>query len=116
MEQFELYNEIELLPMFIDDSTTPLDILNYLFTNKLISVFPNLSTALRIYLTLPVTVAHSERSFSKLKIIKNYLRSTLSQSRLTNLSLISIEHEIKIEVSDIVKDFANAKARKVTFL
>lgn len=116
VEKFELFNEIELLPMFIDDSTTPLDILNYLFTNKLISVFPNLSTALRIYLTLPVTVAHSERSFSKLKIIKNYLRSTLSQSRLTNLSLISIEHEIKIEVSDIVKDFANAKARKVNFL
>lgn len=116
MEKFELFNEIELLPMFIDDSTTPLDILNYLFTNKLISVFPNLSTALRIYLTLPVTVAHGERSFSKLKIIKNYLRSTLSQSRLTNLSLVSIEHEIKIEVSDMIRDFANAKARKVTFL
>lgn len=115
VEKFELFNEIELLPMFIDDSTTPLDILNYFFTNKLIAVFPNLCTALRIYLTLPVTVAHSERSFSKLKIIKNYLRSTLSQSRLTNLSLISIEHEIKIEMSDIIKDFANAKARKVIF-
>ena len=98
---------------FIDDSTRPLGILNYLFTNKLISVLANLFTAFRIYLTMPVTVAHSERSFSKLKIIKNYLRSTLSQSRLTNLSLVSIEHEI--EVSDIIKDFANAKARKVTF-
>ena len=65
MEKLELFNEIELLPMFIDDSTTPLGILNDLFTNKLISVFPNLSTAVRIYLTLPVTVAHSERSFSK---------------------------------------------------
>jgi hypothetical protein len=116
VEKLELFNEIELLPMFIEDSTTPLNILNYLFTNKLISVFPNLSTALRIYLTLPVTVAHSERSFSKLKLIKNYLRSTLSQSRLTNLLLISIEHEIKIEVTDIINDFANAKARKVSFL
>lgn len=116
LDKFELFNEIELLPMFIDDSTTPLDILNYLYTNNLIPVFPNLSTALRIYLTLPVTVAYSERSFSKLKIIKNYLRSTLSQSRLTNLSIISIEHEVKIETSDIIKDFANAKARKVSFL
>ena len=79
--------------MFVDDYTTPLNILNYLFSNSLVSVFPNLSTALRIYLTLPVTVAHSERSFSKLKLVKNYLRSAISQTRLTNLSIISIEHE-----------------------
>lgn len=115
IDKIELFNEIELLPMFDTDSTSPLDILNYLFKNNLISVFPNLSIALRIYLTLPVTVGQSERSFSKLKIIKNYLRSTLSQSRLTNLSLISIEHDVKIKIDDIIKDFAHAKARKVIF-
>lgn len=112
----DLFNELEILPTFVDDYTTPLNILNYLLSNSLVSAFPNLSTALRIYLTLPVTVGHSERSFSKLKLVKNYLRSAISQTRLTNLSIISIEHETRIEVSDIVRDFANAKARKVNFL
>ena len=32
-------------------------------------------------------------AFSKLKIIKIYLRSTMSQERLDGLAIISIEHE-----------------------
>ena len=47
------------------------------------STFPNLEIALRIYLTLMPTNCTGERSFSKLKIIKNHLRSTMLQSRLT---------------------------------
>jgi len=33
-------------------------------------------------LTIPVSVALAERSFSKLKLIKSYLRSTMSQQKL----------------------------------
>ena len=43
---------------------------------------------------MSVTVASAERSFSKLKLIKNYLRSTMTQERLTTLSTISIEEAI----------------------
>ncbi|KAK5639195.1 hypothetical protein RI129_011687 [Pyrocoelia pectoralis] len=35
-----------------------------------------------LLLTLPVSVASGERSFSNLKLIKSYLRSTMSQSRM----------------------------------
>jgi hypothetical protein len=35
-----------------------------------------------ILLTLPVSVATEERSFSKIKLIKSYLRSTIIQERL----------------------------------
>ncbi|ESO05795.1 hypothetical protein HELRODRAFT_171468 [Helobdella robusta] len=35
-------------------------------------------------LTLPVKVSSGERSFSKLKIIKNYMRSTMGHERLSN--------------------------------
>ncbi|XP_046686683.1 zinc finger MYM-type protein 1-like [Homalodisca vitripennis] len=38
-------------------------------------------------MSVPVTVAKAERSFSKLKLIKNYLRSSMSQQRLTDLAL-----------------------------
>ncbi|XP_050919588.1 uncharacterized protein LOC127137146 [Lathyrus oleraceus] len=48
----------------------------------------------RILLTIPVTVASAERSFSKLKLLKTYLRSTMSQERLNGLALIAIENDI----------------------
>ena len=57
-------------------------------------VCPHLTTAIRILLTQAVSVASCERSFSKLKMIKNYLRSTMAQDRLCSLALMSVETEI----------------------
>ena len=44
------------------------------------------------------TVAFAERNFSKLKLIKSYLRSTMSQKRLSKLAILSIENEILTEL------------------
>lgn len=78
----ELYDEICI---FLQGMLTPdmnsSAMLNYLLQNNLQQVFPNLYVSLRILLTLPVIVASGERSSSKLKLIKNYLRSTMSQER-----------------------------------
>ncbi|GBM95478.1 hypothetical protein AVEN_213846-1 [Araneus ventricosus] len=95
-------------------NSTALDFLNYLYTTGLHENYSNLTTALRIYLTLPVSVASNERSFSKLKIIKNYLRNLTKQDRLSNLAVIYIEHEkaSKISYDDVIKTFA-AKKRKI---
>lgn len=78
---------------------------------------PNLSLALRFFLTVCVSVSSCERSFSKLRLIKNYLRSTMSQSRLSNLALLSIEHKIAktMDMDDVISKFANLKARKKHF-
>ncbi|CAI6348917.1 unnamed protein product [Macrosiphum euphorbiae] len=77
--------------------------------------FPDLCTACFLFLTIPVTVATAERSFSKLKIIKNYLRSTMSQIRLSSLAIISIEKKIakEINTSDIISTLANKKSRRM---
>lgn len=93
-------------------------ILQFIFSNDLTAVYPNLAVALRILLTLPVSVATAERSFSTLKLIKNYLRSSMSQERLSNLSIISIESSVldNIDIHDIIKKIADLKARKVDFL
>lgn len=50
-------------------------------------------TAFLLFLTLPVTIATSECPFSKLKLIKNHLRSTVGQERLSGLAMLSIENE-----------------------
>ena len=76
---------------------------------------PNIVFALQLFLMLTVSVATAERSFSKLKLIKSYLRSTLLQDRLPNLTLISIEHKTvpKIEFDLVISNFASAKSQNV---
>ena len=93
------------------------DLLNFIIQLDLTSSFPDFVTALSLFLTLPVSVASDERSFSKLKLIKTYLRSCMTQERLSDLALLSIEKERFKEIyrNAIVRDFANAKARKRSF-
>lgn len=112
----ELYTEIiTFLRMEAEKSMTAFEILQYITANSLIEIFPNFFIALRILLTLPVSVASAERSFSKLKLIKTYLRSKISQDRFTGLALISIENELgrDLDYSDLIEEFASVKARKV---
>ncbi|TMW83146.1 hypothetical protein EJD97_002752 [Solanum chilense] len=62
-------------------------------------------------LTISVTVASAERSFSKLKIIKSYIRSTMSQERLSGLAILSIEKELleQIDYTKIINNFTSEK-------
>ncbi|XP_050552386.1 52 kDa repressor of the inhibitor of the protein kinase-like [Spodoptera frugiperda] len=91
-----LCDELISLKSFLPDQNvaTPAYVLNFIKDRNLQELYPNVWIAFRILLTIPVTVASGERSFSKLKLIKTYLRSTISQSRLTNLATLSIENEI----------------------
>ena len=54
------------------------------------NVFPNLFILLKIFLTVPVSSCEAERSFSALKRILTWLRSTMSQDRLSSLTLIQM--------------------------
>jgi hypothetical protein len=113
----ELFQELKSFHAFYvtpDTSSRPLNALKYLAKFSLFDVFPNLWIALRILLTLPVSVASGERSFSRLKLIKNYLRSTMGQSRLNELGLLSIENDVarRIDFTDVISSFAKGKSRK----
>ena len=83
-----------------------LAVLEYLVNNCLTSIFPKVAIALRIFLTIPVTMASGERSFSKLQLINNYLRSSTSQERLTNLALINTENKIAVDLdlTELIKE------------
>lgn len=94
------------------------DVANLFLINNpaLTTSFPDICTLFFLFITIPVTVASAERSFSKLKIIKTYLRSMMGQDRLSGLSILSIENEIACRIrhktDHIVKVFAEQKARK----
>jgi hypothetical protein len=63
-------------------------------------------------LTVPVTVASAERSFSRLKIIKNYLKTT----GWTGPFFHREEVASSIDYSDLMSEFAARKSRKVDFV
>lgn len=74
-------------------------------------------SACLIFLTLPITFASAEHSFSKFKLIKNYLRNSSSQDRLKNISVLNIESKrnAELNIDKIITDFSNVKARKKNF-
>ena len=88
------------------DPLQPLELLNALHKYKLDALFPNVCVALRIFCTLPVTIAQAERSFSVLARVKNVFRS---------LETLAVEAELarEIDFKGVIELFANLKARKV---
>lgn len=98
-------------------ASSPGRMLDYIYREQLLDLYGNLSIALRLLVTLPATVASGERRFSALKLIKTYLRSTMSQERLSGLALISVEHNVRrsLDLDSLVTAFAQAKARKHRF-
>ena len=64
--------------------------------------------SLKLCLTVAVSIASCERSFSKLKLIKSYLRSTVGESRLSALAVLSTESDLveTLSFDDIISEFA----------
>lgn len=98
------------------NTSTELKMLLLLNESKCVQTFPNVYIALRIYLSMMSSNCSGERSFSKLKRIKNEVRSCMGQQRLSLLSLMSIEHEIlhSLNFTDLIDNFALRKARRHT--
>jgi len=107
----EMAHELKSVSAMVDDNLTPYELLTFVINAG--DFAPNLCIALQILLTLPVSVATGERSFSKLKLIKTYLCSTMKNERHCGLA-ISIEHEFGQELTEkeLVDNFAKLKARK----
>ncbi|XP_047131911.2 uncharacterized protein LOC105844560 [Hydra vulgaris] len=111
----ELISIKPFLSKMVKDKITPIIVLNFIKQHKMQDLYPNTWIAMRILLTIPVTVSSGERSFSKMKLIKTYLRSTMSQDRLSSLGTLSIEKNIaeNLDFSTLIKDFGDKKARKI---
>lgn len=76
--------------------------------NLHVTSFSNLYRVYEYFMTLPCTQVTCECTFSKLKMIKNRLRSAIGQNLLESLLLMYVERELthQIDVNDIVQTFA----------
>ncbi|XP_039302821.1 zinc finger MYM-type protein 1-like [Solenopsis invicta] len=115
----ELYSEICDAKMLLHTRgdtlpDTPMKLLSFIISYG-DDVFPNLCVALQILLTIAVSIASCERSFSKLKLILSYLRTSMGQNRLSDLALLSIEKETLdlVDFNEVIDKFAITKARKI---
>ena len=60
-------------------------------------LYPNVATVLTILLTMPVSIATPERSFSTTRRAKTYVRSTMLKERLSSLALMHAYREMPID-------------------
>ncbi len=77
--------------------------------------YGNLTKLVKIALTLPLTSTSAERTFSKLKLIKSRLRTTMQQERLRSLMLMSIEDDLleQLDVDNLVQLFIDTAPRRM---
>ena len=103
----DLYKEVN--PNGQITNWTALDLLWWVNEWKLQESLTNFVVTLRIFLTIIVSTASCERSFWKLKLIKIYQISTMSQERLSNLAILSIERDFNVDFKTVIEKFAQIK-------
>ena len=60
----------------------------------LADTFPSVNVVLRIYLSMMVTNCSGERSFRKLALTKNHLRTSMTDERLSVLCLLDVDGSV----------------------
>ena len=90
--------------------------------NKVIEVseanklsLPLANSIIRLMLTAPVTVASNERLFSQLKFVKNKLRTSVSDAKLTGLMLLACERDLtdNLSLEKVAREWSRLKRRRV---
>ena len=81
------------------------------------SAVPLTNKAYRRLMTAPVTVAKDERTFTRLKLTKTCLRTTMTEQRLESLMLISCEKDISntIDIDVIAAKWVELKSQRISF-
>jgi len=91
-----LKNEFIVIKSMLQSKTIN-DVIEFL--NELIplsNAFPQTLRMIKSAITMPISQVTCERSFSKMKIIKNYLRNSMTDQRLSDLTVLAVERDFDI--------------------
>lgn len=80
------------------------------------SLLSEVCTLTKLVLVMPATNAVSERSFSALRYVKTYLRSTMSQKRLNHLMILYIHKNLTdgLNLVQVANEFVSASEHRLT--
>ena len=105
--------DFELLRPVISFYTTINEIITYL--KAVGHVYPRALLVYNFLITLPVSVASNERSFSKMKIVKNYLRNALKNEKFFHLMQSAVESDLlsTVDLEKMATEWSQMKNRRV---
>ena len=75
--------------------------------------FPNIHTIFKQMLTVPVGSVPCERSFSALRRLKDWSRSTMGENRLNGLALMYTHRDWEISMENVLRRFDSAGHRRI---
>ena len=119
MSEYKAFAKLfKVSPVFVNMVTNPpsiQDMLTAIHEHGINHAYRHLAVMYVILGTIAVSSASAERSFSRLKLIKSYLRSTMSQERLSSLALISIESDLasNIDFDTVIDTFSRMSNRRI---
>jgi hypothetical protein len=64
---------------------------------------------------MPVASDTAERSISVLRCLKNYVRPTMKNDRLSSLQLVHIHRDFEVDLYKAMEVFVSAKTRRADF-
>jgi len=102
-----LKNEFTVIKSIIQSKTIN-DIIGFL--NEILSFsksFPQTLQMIKGAITMPISQVTCERSFSKMKIIKNYLQNSMADKRLSDLTILAVEHDFDINYERVIDQFSS---------
>ncbi|KAM6598682.1 hypothetical protein CsatA_018291 [Cannabis sativa] len=114
--QFEHFAHIRELPDF-NVLATISDLCQWLVKTRKAKIFPIVYKVITLILTLPVSTATTERSFSAMNIVKTTLRNKMEDEFLSDCLLVYIEREIakKFSIDSLIDDFRDMQERRSVF-
>ena len=76
-------------------------------------LYPNVKVVFLVFLTLPVTTCSVERSFSEMRLLKTWLRSSMTDERLSALALMHFNYELEIPYEKLIIKWSQLKDRLI---
>ncbi len=80
------------------------------FLNELLplsNAFPQTLRMIKNAIAKPISKVTCERSFSKMKIIKSYLRNSMTDKRLSDLTVLAVKRDFDINYKRVIDQFAS---------
>ena len=98
------------------DNITIFDVKNYLLSRSpgQLALISQVKRLIQLLLVMPATNASSERSFSALRRVKNYLRTTMTQERLNYLMILYVHKERtdSLDMKSIINEFISSSEHR----